>query len=639
MDQLLNYFNGDELAASVWKSKYSAPGETTPDDMHLRLAKEFARVRYAKDTSKTQQEWEEFFFLLFKDFKKIIPQGRVMAGIGLTETYRSLSNCLVLPSPQDSYSSILYTDASLVAAAKRGCGYGLDLSHLRPYGSEVRNAAGSSTGMASFMDRYSNSTREVAQEGRRGACLLSVDVRHPDVDKFITAKDDPTKVTGANVSVKLNDEFMQAVENDEDYMLRWPCDTPYDLFLPPMKNGEAIDIEYNTLYKVGVLESPVDSYASSEGAIKRVKARELFELIVKHARDNAEPGVFFWDRVIDYDPASVYKDFKAICTNACGEQPMAFGDTCRLLIINLLSIVKNPYTPEAYIDYDLLEEYSKELARLGDDMVDLELEYVQRIIDKVQSDPEPDYVKLPELHLWERVKYTASQGRRMGGGITALGDMLAALGLKYDSPAALEVVHDVMRFKQQSELTASIEMAEKYGPFPQWDDTLEYPDDIPANSFYAHLQDEFPELVAKMRQVGRRSMNWSTIAPTGSTSILAKGLKHSNLSSGCEPQFMLYYTRRKKINPSDPESRVDFVDQNGDKWMEYPVVMGAFKDWLNTIGISKDTTTMSMEEIKTYYEMSPWYNATANDIDWEARVKMQSVLQKFTTSAISTTLN
>lgn len=622
--KLLDYFSGNELAASVWKGKYAAPGEETPDDMHRRMAKEFARIRCRKDTSKTEKEWIDHFFLLFKGFKQIIPQGRIMAGIGRTETFRSLSNCTVLKSPMDGYGSILYTDAMLIAAAKRGMGYGLDLSNLRPEGCAVTNAAATSTGLASFMDRFSNSTREVAQNSRRGACLLSIDVRHPDTDKFVKAKDNRDKVTGANVSVKLNDDFMRCVEQDAYYYQHWPITEPLlesdIILLQSSPEGELIELCGNP-WKLG----------------KRIRARKLFDMIVDHAHRNAEPGVFFWDRVMDFDPASVYEEFTPICTNACGEQPMAFGDSCRLLVINLLGIVNEPFTSGANLNYSKLAYLAEESAKLGDDIVDLEIEYGNRILNKVLSDPEPYEEKIPEIKFWEKVLSNAERGRRTGCGITALGDMLAAIGVKFDSPEALTIVSNVMRVKQEAELRAGIDMAKTYGPFPAWDNTLEYPYGKPANSFYAHLQKEFPKLVAEMQLVGRRAINWSTIAPCGSISILATGPTSCNLSSGCEPQFSLMYTRKRKINPSDVGARVDFVDQSGDSWTEYPVLMGAFRDWLMARGLAPDDMTKT--ELNRFYEESPWYNACSHDIDWGVRVEMQSVLNKYTTSAISTTLN
>ncbi len=622
MDKALEYFNNNELAAAVWRSKYAQIDEETPDDMHRRMAKEFARVRARKDQSKTEAEWESHIFDLFEGFRKIIPQGRVMAGLGVEESVRALSNCIVLPSPKDSYNSIMAVDAMLVSAAKRGCGYGLDLSNLRPKGAPVSNAANTSTGMASFMERYSFSTREVAQSGRRGACLESIAVEHPDVLDFVLAKSDLTKITGANVSVKLTTEFMEAVGKGGLFLQVWPIDK---------RESVKSSVDWESL--------ALDTIHEIDGAYVRVVvAEELFKSIAKQARDTAEPGVFFWDRVIQYDPASAYDEFKPICTNACGEQPMAFGDTCRLIVLNLLSTVRKPFQTGARIDHSEIERLSYEMACLGDDLVDLELEYIDRILRKIETDDCEDFEKLPERTLWTRIKDITRRGRRMGCGITGLGDTLASVGIAYDSDEGIATAKAIMKSKMRGELRALIEMAKSYGAFPAWDDSIEFPKNRPANPFYEMLQEEFPDLVSEMREFGRRSINWSTIAPTGSVSILAKAVDSFNISSGCEPQFSLFYTRRRKIDPTMVGARTDFTDQNGDRWMEYPVLMGAFRDYAKLKGF-KDPEDMSSEELKALVSTSPWAGCTANEIDWDRRVEMQSVLQRFTTAAISTTLN
>lgn len=670
-EKLLKYFNGDDLAASVWKSKYAAKDEITPDDMHWRLAKEFARIdkkyqsqekQFAKngneaDRSKYGLEREDLtaegIYSLFKNFKYIIPQGRVMAGLGVNESYRSLSNCLRLPPPKDNYSSIMYSDTMLISAAKRGCGYGLGLSNLRPDTAFVSNAANTSTGAPSFMDRYSNSTREVAQKGRRGACLEDMSIFHPDILAFITKKKDKTKVTGANISVKLYSEFMEAVENDDDFVLRFPCDIELD-----SNDGEVIcELPYGELYQSGT------KY------LKKIRAKEYWDIIIENAWDNAEPGLFFWDRVLDYDPASVYKKYYIDGTNACGEQPMAVFDTCRLILLNLYSFVDNPFTPEAKIDYDLLYKISYEQLRLGDDLVDLEIEYIDRIIGKITDDIQEQAVKEGitvdeaqiefqiELDLWKNVKDMAESGRRVGAGITALADMLAACNIKYDSEEGMATIEKVMSTKMRAELDSGIDLAITRGTFAGWDKDLEFPkgDVIPKvdimkmNEFYKFIHQEFPHQFKRMYKYGRRNVNWSTIAPAGSTSIVAKTQDFANMSSGCEPHFMPFYIRSKKINPDDENSRVDYVDQNGDSWQEYPVIMGGFKQFIEVWnsnpsllneGVKKrHIDPFIKENVQFAYENSPYYNATANDIDWNTRVKIQGILQRYTTSAISSTLN
>ena len=640
---LKEYFNSDELASSVWLGKYAKEGETTPDDMHKRMAKEFARIEnnYLKSERETlnlstygkarKALTKEKIYNLFKDFKYIIPQGRVMAGLGITESYRSLSNCLRLPPPKDSYSSIMYSDTMLVSAAKRGCGYGLGLSDIRPRTANVSNAASSSTGAASFMDRYSNSTREVAQDGRRGACLEDMSIFHPDVLEFITKKRDRTKVTGANISVKLYDSFMNAVEEDKDFLLRFPC--TFD--------GE--DLIAWQQYEYNVLNTEVNSCTGEKIYLKRIKAKEYWEIIIDNAWENAEPGLFYWDRVLAYDPSSVYERYFIDGTNACGEQPMAVYDTCRLILINLYSYVKNPFTDKAEIDYDLLYRMSYEQTRLGDDLVDLEIEYIDRIIEKIMSDEIPLLEKQIELTLWENVKNIARGGRRVGCGVTALADMIAATGHKYDSAEALKIVDRVMKTKMAGELDCTIDLSILRGSFEDWDRNKEFhPSFSGKNDFYKFLSKEFPERAYKMCIYGRRNVNWSTIAPAGSVSLIAKTEDFCNLSSGGEPTFMPYYMRKKKINPSDEDVRVDFVDQSGDSWQEYPIIMGAFKQWYKIYVDNRDSVELhnqTKEQMQKTFEKSPWYNSTANDIDWEKRVEMQSVLQKYTTSAISSTLN
>lgn len=648
--ELLEYFDNDVLAAEVWSNKYKAEGEVTPDDTHRRLAKEFARVEKDWWNNKEPTELpdnlsdyayrrneldESAIYELFKDFKYIVPQGRVMASLGVLESYRSLSNCLRLPPPKDSYSSIMYSDTMLVSAAKRGCGYGLGLSNIRPKGTLVKNAARHSSGTVSFMSRYSNSTREVSQSGRRGACLVDLDINHPDSLEFINSKIDRTMITGANISVKTWDAFFEAVENDEDYILRFPCDM--ELNPHEVRHMEREGLEYDTLYPLTM----------ERGYIKKIKAKEYFDAIVHNAWENAEPGLFFWDKVINYDPSSVYSKYFIDGMNACGEQPMPVFSTCRLILLNLFSYVKNPFTKEAEIDFDLLYKMAYEQMRLGDDLVDLEIEYIDRILGKIESDDLPDEEKAIEKTLWEKVKDMAMSGRRVGCGITALGDMIAALGLKYDSEEALAIVDKVMAKKMGAELDCNIDLAILRGTFEGWDKNKEYEsykleDDfaiLGKNQFYTSILENFPEKAYRMYKHGRRSVNWNTIAPGGSMSIMTQ-----TTSSG-EPIFMPYYMRRKKINPDEEGVRVDFKDQSGDTWQEFAVVHPKFKEWM-IVNIKPGAThteeafsKLTKEDLQKAFEISPWYKSTANDIDWVKRVEMQSILQKYTTSAISSTIN
>lgn len=984
-ENLLNYFNQDEMAAVVWKDKYAAPGEQIPDEMHYRVANEFFRAeeflkrKFNKSVNKEllseygksrKENTLDSIYQYFKNFKHIVPQGRVLSGLGVKGSYRSLSNCLRLPPPKDSYSSIMYSDTMLVSAAKRGCGYGLGISNLRPETTVVRNSSNSSTGAISFMSRFSNSTREVAQAGRRGACLIDIDIKHPDSLSFINSKIDRTKITGANISVKLSDDFMKAVEKDEDFILSWPCDLNHTLdsgFIPEK-------VKHNVLIK-GAL-----------GYYRKIKAKEYFENIVSNAWENAEPGVFFWDRVQNYDPCSVYPQFKIDGTNACiakgtlvltpfgykkvedikvgdqistsfgtepvktiethknyevikvnlsdgssidvtqnhifygknkgsiskinkelraknlkigdyirvqkifntleenfdnydyflkkgillgdgcytntqlkntncikiasnvddkeyneklinkfnivqkpnkdknsksvayaiangknivkdlnlnsystidektfdihecksigdfigildgllatdgninktsnhpqvrwftssklmaenirlallaigcqsritftndeggsingrkikrnfpkntitisgesisnyikfsklselhpvkgealynllkeysltggtwyanvlsiekannidvfdlyceksdtwvangylhrgcGEQPMCVYDTCRLILLNLYSFVKDPFEGKANIDYNLLYSMAYEQAYLGDTLVELEIEYIDKIITKIYSDPEPIKEKQIELDLWINVKKIAQEGRRVGCGITGLGDMLAALNLKYDSAEALKEVEKVMHTKMKAELDCAIDLAITREPFHNWDPMKE---EFISNDWYKAVKEEFPEQYKKMLKYGRRFVNFSTIAPAGTISLMTQ------TTSGCEPLFQPYYTRRKKINPSEEGVKIDFVDQNGDSWTEFPVLHHKFKEWLkiSTLYTEESLKEISKEELELLFKGSPWYKCTANDINWEKRVAMQAILQRYTTSAISTTLN
>lgn len=961
---LLKYFKGDDLASNVWQSKYAAEGEETPEEMHRRMAKEFTKadkIYTQPSTDETDSEFylktinegllsnygsnredltEESIFNLFKDFKYIVPQGSIMATLG-TDIIASLSNCWVNESPYDSYAGILKSDSELAYYYKRRGGVGQDISNLRPSGTNTNNTAKSTTGAVSFMHRFSNTTREVAMNGRRGALMISISINHPDVMDFIKVKRDGTSVTGANISVRLNNEFMKAVENDEDYILRFPCESNIGVGLQ-----DAFSDNYNELVQR-------DAYYT-----KRIKAKEYWEEIVHSAKNYAEPGVLYWDNALDFDPATVYDKYKPICTNPCvigeteiltkegykeiakivdkeveiwngyewskvtpkitgydqkilnvelsdgrnvsvtdyhkwilkggervetknlvigdkiekykfpilkdfpgvhvdkkkaytqgfisadgqdnynhlwlyepkylckerltvkssnefdkrkqvflseeyesktfipfewniaskvewlsglfdgdgtelkngglqlwsidytflkelqkfisllgvnskvlkgkektlkempdgkggtalyncaecfriclgavemqelkslglncsrmsfnkkpnrsaqrfvtitkitrfenadkvycfnepinhsgvfngiltaqcGEQFLNANDSCRLMVLNLFSFVDNPFTKNAKIDYKKLYEVAYEHCRLGDGLVDLELEYIERIIDKIKLDPEPEEVKQGELNLWLKSHANTKAGRRIGLGITALADMLAAVGISYDSKDGLSTVEKVMRTKMEAELDCSIDLSILRGAFDGWDAKKEFQtyNSVPyggANKFYQFILDEFPEQAARMVKYGRRNVSLSTIAPAGSTSLLTQ------TSSGCEPLFMPFYTRRKKINPSDKSARVDFVDEIGDSWEEFAVLHPKFREWIeiNFIDVIDDAPTdvskLTKERLQELFEESPWFNSTANDIDWIKRVEIQSILQKYTTNAISSTIN
>lgn len=637
--ELLEYFNGDDLAASVWLSKYAAEGETHPDQMHLRMAKEFARIekkyirqedkvdtpvdKLSKYGSHRMNANEESIYNFFKDFKYIVPQGSIMATLG-TAKITSLSNCVVVHSPKDSYNSIMWADTQLTALYRRRCGVGLDISNIRPVNAAVNNAAKNSTGSTSFMDRFSNTTREVASEGRRGALMLSIDVDHPDTPIFAKIKTNLTKVTGANISIRLNDEFIRAAENDEDYILRFPCNTKIASI---SKN-----CEYDKLY------SQTCPTRGNTWYYKKVKAKDLWKKIIASAHLMAEPGLLFWDRILNYSPDGVYDQFKPICTNPCGEIPMSF-DSCRLMITNLFSFVNNPFTDKAEFDFNKFYEVNYEAMRLMDDLIDLEIEHIDRILAKIDSDPETVEEKLIERTTWEKLRSIGKEGRRTGLGVTALGDTLAALGLKYDSDEGIAMTDKIFSMKMESELDCSIDLAILRGAFIGWDVNKEYGGLYPklgkngSNKFYIFLQDNFPHQYKRMIKYGRRNVSWSTCAPTGTTSLMTQ------TTSGIEPVFQPYYKRRKKINPNDKDTRVDFTDQSGDTWQEYFVIHTKFKDWIFK-GLEQPTTNYFTEEaLKQFFEKSPWYQSTANDIDWIKRVEIQGVIQNYISHSISSTIN
>ena len=629
--ELLNYFNGDELAANVWQGKYAQEGEETPDDMHKRLAKEFARIEnnYSKKILNNQtleklsvygkeREFlsENKIYNYFKDFKYIVPQGSIMSQLG-SKSIGSLSNCFVIGQPEDSYGGIFQKDEEMAQLMKRRGGVGLDISTLRPQGTSTSNAAKTSTGAVSFMHRYSNTTREVAQNGRRGALMLSIDINHPDVMDFIKIKRDLSQVTGANISIKINNEFMKAVENDEDYILRFPCNLQLD--------GDYSDLPYNELACYNV-----------HNYIKRIKAKEYWDEIIKSAHGYAEPGIIFIDNHHNYSPDGVYPQFKGITTNPCGEIFMQPYDACRLMALNLYSFVSKPFTKDATFDLGKFYAYTYEAMRLSDDLIDLELEHIDRILEKISNDSQSSAIKYTERKLWLNIKETAEASRRTGLGFTALGDCLAALGYKYDSEEALLFIEQMMHIKMEAELDCTIDLAILRGPFKGWDDTKEYHKhtEDPMNKFYEFIGNNFNDQAVKMGKYGRRNVSWSTVAPTGTVSLLTQ------TTSGIEPLFMPFYMRRKKVNKES--ERVDFVDEIGDKWQEFPVLHEKFKDWMLTSPDGyqvEDINTLNKDQLQFMFEKSPWYGSTANDIDWIKRVEIQSIIQKYTTHSISSTIN
>lgn len=621
----LEYFKGDELAASTWRNKYAAEKEQTPDDTHRRLAREFARVESdyhwkASNRMKLSNYGyqrpnldEEAIYQLFKDFKYIIPGGSVMSGAG-TGQLVSLSNCFVIGSPKDSYAEIMKTRSQQAQLMKRRGGVGYDLSQLRPRGARVNNAAKSSTGAASFMDVCSDITNEVAQNGRRGALMLSMSINHPDIEEFITKKQDLTKVTGANISVKVTDEFMQAVVKDEEYFLRYPVNLSDSL----MRLYSLENYELNKLNEI------------NRGFVKKVRARELWNTLMHCAWNTAEPGIMFEGVMHNYSPDGVYPDFKMIGTNPCGEIPMGPFDSCRLIHINLSSYIINPFTDKAHIDEELLYMHSYEAMRLADDLVDLEIEAVDRIINAVKNDTDDT-----EFKLWSRIKETAIQGRRAGLGFTGLADAIAMLGLKYDSDEGIQKVEQLMKIMFKGQLDSNIDMAVERGKFPVCNTPVEF-ENVGyegGNLWYKKLAKNFPSECTRMLKYGRRNISWSTVAPTGTVSIMA------GTSSGIEPVFMPFYQRKRKC--MDSKDRVDYVDKVGEKYTLFTVVHPNLKRWAVT------TLNYSEEEVNDWsvgvwhevWKESPYYGSTAPEIDWRQRVKLQGVVQKYITHSISSTVN
>ena len=596
-EEALKYFAGDELAARVWVNKYSMKDsfgniyEKSPKDMHWRIANEIARIEKKYKNPMSAQE----IFDLLDHFKYIIPAGSPMTGIGNNYQVASLSNCFVigLDGDADSYGAIMRIDEEQVQLMKRRGGVGHDLSHIRPKGSPVNNSALTSTGLVPFMERYSNSTREVAQDGRRGALMLSVSIKHPDSEAFIDAKMTEGKVTGANVSVKIDDAFMEAATSDKPYVQQFPVD-------------------------------------GDEPLVKReISAKALWEKIVHNAWKSAEPGVLFWDTITRESIPDCYADlgFRTVSTNPCGEIPLCPYDSCRLLSINLYSYVVHPFTKDAYFDMDKFRKHVQIAQRIMDDIVDLELEKIDRIMQKIQQDPQSDEVKGSEYHLWEKIKHKSSQGRRTGVGITAEGDMIAAMGLRYGTPEATEFSVNVHKNLALSAYRSSVTMAQERGAFAVFDASREK-----NNPFLLRIKEADKQLYADLQKYGRRNIACLTIAPTGTTSLMTQ------TTSGIEPVFMPVYKRRRKVNPNDTDVHVDFVDEVGDSFEEYIVYHKKFLEWMNVNGIDS-TKKYTQEEIDKLVAQSPYYKATANDVDWLEKVKMQGAIQKWVDHSISVTVN
>lgn len=593
----LDYFTGDELAAKVWVNKYALKDafgniyEKSPADMHHRLAREIARIEKNYPNPLTEAE----LFDLFDHFRYIIPQGSPMTGIGNEFQIASLSNCFVigLDGSADSYGAIIRIDEEQVQLMKRRGGVGHDLSHIRPKGSPVKNSALTSTGLVPFMERYSNSTREVAQDGRRGALMLTVSIKHPDSESFIDAKMVEGKVTGANVSVKIDDEFMQAVVNETSYMQQYP------------------------------INSADPSY------VKQVDASALWKKIIHNAWKSAEPGVLFWDTILRESVPDTYADlgFRTVSTNPCGEIPLCPYDSCRLLAINLYSYVKDPFTAQATFDFELFRQHVQLAQRIMDDIIDLEAEKIEKILEKIDSDPESVEVKQSERHLWEKIRQKTLLGRRTGVGITAEGDMLAALGLRYGTEEATAFAEQVQKSLALAAYNSSVQMAKERGAFAIYDAKREE-----QNPFIQRLREADPQLYTAMTTYGRRNIACLTIAPTGTTSLMTQ------TTSGIEPVFLPVYKRRRKVNPNDAESRVDYVDETGDAFEEYIVFHHKFVTWMEANGYPT-SKRYTQAEVDNLVAKSPYFKATSNDVDWLMKVRMQGRIQKWVDHSISVTIN
>jgi len=599
LEKTTEYFNGDSLAANVWINKYALKNsagklfELTPDDMHKRLAGEILRIekKYVDP-----MDFEEIY-QLFKKFKYIVPQGSPMAGIGNDFQISSLSNCFVIGDDKysDSYGGILKVDQEQVQLMKRRGGVGHDLSHIRPSGSPVKNSALTSTGIVPFMERYSNSTREVAQDGRRGALMLSISVKHPDSENFINAKVEEGKVTGANISVKIDDDFMKAVVENKKYVQQYPI----------------------------VSDNPIKT--------QEIDAKKLWEKIIYNAWKSAEPGILFWDTIINESVADSYADlgFRTISTNPCGEIPLCPYDSCRLLALNLFSYVENPFTKNAIFNSELFTKHVHYAQRIMDDIIDLEIEKIDKILDKINADPEGNETKRIERNLWENIKNKSIQGRRTGIGITAEGDMIAALGSRYGTEKATNFSVEVHKQLAIESYRSSVELAKQRGSFPIYDSKKEE-----NNPFILRIKEAAPKLHERMEKYGRRNIALLTIAPTGSVSICTQ------TTSGIEPAFMVSYKRRRKVNPNDQKVKIDFTDAVGDSWEEYKVLHHNFVTWLKVNGYNPDEVAeLNDDEFQEIIKKSPYYKATANEINWVNKVKMQGAIQKWVDHSISVTVN
>jgi len=599
LHEAVRYFDGDELAAGVWLNKYALKDswghiyERTPDDMHRRMAVELARTEQRFPNGLSEQE----IFDLIARFRYIVPQGSPMAGIGNPHQKVSLSNCFVIGglAKSDSYGAIMRTDQEQVQLMKRRGGVGHDLSGLRPKGTPVQNSALTSTGIVPFMERYSNSTREVAQDGRRGALMLSLSIKHPDAESFIDAKLDGVKVTGANISVRIDDAFMRAALDGTSYAQQFPI------------QGNSPTVE------------------------KTIDAAALWNKIVHNAWKSAEPGILFWDTVLRESIPDCYADlgFETVSTNPCGEIPLCPYDSCRLLAVNLYSFVQHPFTPEAFFDFELFERHVVLAQRLADDIIELELEKIDDILKKIELDPEDAEIKETERRLWVKIREKCTLGRRTGTGVTGEGDMLAALGLRYGSDEATDFAEKVHRQFALSAYRSSVTLAQERGAFPIFDATREA-----HNPFIQRLREADPSLYDDMQRFGRRNIALLTIAPTGTTSMMTQ------TTSGIEPVFMIAYKRRRKVNPNDQHARIDFTDDTGDHWQEYHVFHHHFTTWLRAQGIDTQAIEqLSDAELHTHIQRSPYHQATAQDVDWVSKVRMQGRVQRWVDHSISVTVN
>lgn len=625
--EVLNYFNGDKLAASSWIKKYALKDENgdliekTPDDMHKRMAKEFAKIESKYEWKQASPSFnlsnygynrfplsEEEIYDLFAHFKYIIPAGSVMYGLGNPKPV-SLSNCFVIDSPKDSITGIFKTCSEQASLFKRRGGVGFDISTLRPNQAKVNNSAHFSTGSVSFMDLFSQVTNTIGEHNRRGALMISISINHPDIFEFITKKQDLTKVTGANVSVKITDEFMQAVENDEDYLLRFPI----DLDIHSCRDKDYSFYEYNKLYCVNEEKNIY---------IKRIKAKELWNTLIHCAWNTAEPGIIFEDTMINYAPDGVYPNFKMVSTNPCAEIAMEPYNSCRLMHINLTSVIEKPFTKDAKLDDELLYKLAYEATVLGDDLIDLEIEAVNNIIKVIEEKGDKE-----ELELWKNINNEAIKTRRCGVGFTALSDMIAMLGEKYGSDKSLQIIENVMRIIFLAQLDATIDLAIKRGKFEGYSKELE----SKGNDWYNFIKNNFPTHYNKMMQFGRRNLSFSTVAPTGTVSLMAQ------TSTGIEPLFMPYYIRKVKCMSNT--DRVDSTDVVGLNYTHFVVVHPTLRKWIEAQDNSIIVDLLSPEEMDVWFKKSPWYQSIAPEISWKRRIEIQSICQKYTTHSISSTIN